>query len=191
MNINNGRTWAAFAAGLCVGLVAEALFSAGGRPAVAQVAAASATTAPSATELETIKGKLTDQSHVMQDVGYHFTNLWFAAQKQNWPLATFYNQETLSHLHWAVRIIPVRKDSTGADVKLEEILQAFETGPWKKLQESIAAQDGVAFEQAYRFSIEFCYACHKAADKPFLRPQIPTEPAATIINFEPSAKWPP
>ena len=28
-----------------------------------------------------------DQSHAMKDVAYHFTNLWFAGQKQNWPLA--------------------------------------------------------------------------------------------------------
>ncbi len=156
-----------------------------------QVAKAQPAAAIPAAELEAIKGKLTDQSHVMQDVGYHFTNLWFAAEKQNWPLAKFYNDETLSHLHWAVRIIPVRKDLAGADIKLEDILQAFENGPWKQMQDAITAQDGVAFEKAYRFTIETCYSCHKAADKPYLRPQIPTAPAATIINFEPSVKWPP
>jgi len=26
----------------------------------------------------------------MADVGYHFANLWFAAEKQNWPLADYY-----------------------------------------------------------------------------------------------------
>src|SRR4051812_23606399 len=35
-----------------------------------------------------------DQSHVMADVGYHFANLWFAAEKQNWPLANYYLSET-------------------------------------------------------------------------------------------------
>src|SRR5262245_12437549 len=29
-------------------------------------------------EVETLKAKACDQSHVMQDVAYHFTNLWFA-----------------------------------------------------------------------------------------------------------------
>ena len=35
-----------------------------------------------------------------------------------------------------------------------------------------------------------CYSCHKAADKPYLRPQVPTEPATRLINFDPKADWP-
>jgi len=30
-------------------------------------------------------------------VGYHFANLWFAAEKQNWPLANYYLEEKRSH----------------------------------------------------------------------------------------------
>ncbi len=33
--------------------------------------------------------------------------------KQNWPLANYYLDETLSHLRWAVRIHPVRKTKAG------------------------------------------------------------------------------
>ena len=33
----------------------------------------------------TNNGLLPDQSHAMVDVGYHFANLWFAADKENWP----------------------------------------------------------------------------------------------------------
>ena len=29
------------------------------------------------------------QSHTMIDVGYHMSNLWFAAQHRNWDLAAF------------------------------------------------------------------------------------------------------
>ena len=36
-----------------------------------------------------------------------------------------------------------------------------------------------------------CYSCHKAADKPYLRPRVPTEPASRIMNFDPKADWPP
>ena len=32
-----------------------------------------------------------------------------------------------------------------------------------------------------------CYSCHTAADKPYLRLQIPTEPASRIINFDSEA----
>jgi len=47
----------------------------------------------------------------MADVGAHFTNLWFAGDHANWPLAQFCLDETKSHLRWAVRIIPKRKDA--------------------------------------------------------------------------------
>src|SRR5437016_14585721 len=51
-----------------------------------------------------IDDRLSDQAHAMADVGYHFSNLWFAADKQNWPLAAYSLGETRSHLKWAVRI---------------------------------------------------------------------------------------
>jgi len=143
-----------------------------------------------AAEIETIKGKLADQSHAMQDVSYHFSNLWFAGQKENWDLANFYSSETRSHLHWAVRIIPKRKDSAGKEVDLVAILQAWENTPWKQLDESIKAKDKTRFEAAYRFTLETCYGCHKAADKPFIHPQIPTRPETPIVNFDPKAEWP-
>jgi hypothetical protein len=49
-------------------------------------------------EIEQLRGRLPDQSHVMKDVGYHFSNLWFAARAKNWPRAKFYLDETRSHL---------------------------------------------------------------------------------------------
>ncbi|MEX2187452.1 MAG: hypothetical protein WD875_11680 [Pirellulales bacterium] len=143
-----------------------------------------------AAEIETIKGKLPDQSHAMQDVGYHFTNLWFAGQKENWDLANFYWSETRSHLRWAVRIIPIRKDNAGKEVDLPHILEAVENSPLKQLQEAIVAKDTTAFDKAYRFMVESCYACHKAADKPYLRPRIPDAPEVHVIGFEPKADWP-
>jgi hypothetical protein len=93
-------------------------------------------------------------------------------------------------LRWAVRIIPKRKDSNGKDVDLVAILQAYENGPLKQLDEAIKSQSNERFPAAYKFCLESCYACHKAASKPYLRPQIPLGPATQIINFAPNAKWP-
>src|SRR4026209_2507259 len=92
-------------------------------------------------EIEAIKAKLPDQAHAMQDVGYHFSNLWFAGQNKAWDLANFYWSETKSHLHWAVRIIPVRKDNSGVEIKLVDILEAMEHGPLKQLGEAIVVKD--------------------------------------------------
>ncbi len=141
-------------------------------------------------ELQTIKDRLPDQAHAMQDVANQFTNVWFAGGKRHWELANFYLGETRNHLRWAVRIIPKRKDNAGREVDLPSILKAMENGPLGHLESVIKAKDAEHFEAAYKLTMENCYACHKAADKPYLRPQIPTGPATQIINFDPSAKWP-
>jgi hypothetical protein len=141
-------------------------------------------------DVQMLKDKAADQAHAMVSVAYHFNNLWFAAAAKNWPLAEFYWNETRSHLRWAVRIIPLRKDKAGDEIKLAEILDAMENTPLKQLQEAIANKDHDEFVAAYKFSVETCYACHKATDKPFLRPQIPDQPAEPTINFDPQADWP-
>lgn len=141
-------------------------------------------------EVERLKGIVPDQAHAMQDVDYHFCNLWFAANQGNWPLASFYFNETRSHLRWAVRIIPVRKDNAGQEVKLQDILQAVENSPLKQVEEAIQAKDREKFVAAYEFTLTTCYSCHKAADKPYLRPRIPDHPASAVMNFDPNAAWP-
>lgn len=141
-------------------------------------------------EVERLKKISPDQAHAMQDVDYHFTNLWFAAKQENWPLAQFYLNETRSHLHWAVRIIPVRKDSAGNQIKLEDILQAVENGPLKEMEEAIKQKDRGKTVTAYEVTLSGCYACHKASEKAYLRPRIPEYPATMIINFDPNATTP-
>jgi len=130
---------------------------------------------------------LPDQSHAMVDVGYHFANLWFAADKENWPLAKYYLQGTRSHLNWAVRLHPVRTTSTGSEVNLNGILQAIDSTYLTQIDSAITNKDTAKFKAAYRQTLEGCYACHTACEKPFLRPQVPTAPSATILNFAPNA----
>jgi len=140
-------------------------------------------------EVTRLKRLVPSQSHAMQDVGNHFTNLWFAGQKRNWPLAAFYLDETRSHLKWAVRIIPVRKAQAGP-VDLEGIREAVDSSTLAPLEKVIEAKDGTRFTAAYKLSLEGCYSCHKASEKPYLRPQISTQPEVHIINFNPTAGWP-
>ncbi|HUL51084.1 MAG TPA: hypothetical protein VLU94_00730 [Candidatus Nitrosotalea sp.] len=136
-------------------------------------------------EVDRLKGMVPDQSHAMKDVAYHFGNLWFAGQQANWPLADFYWSETRSHLRWAVRIIPVRKDPQGNDIRLAEILEPIEKTSLQKVGDAIKAKDGAGFAQAYRQMLDSCYACHLAAGKPFLRLQVPQQPEVPIIRFDP------
>ena len=143
-----------------------------------------------ATRVKALEGLIPDQAHIMADVGEHFTNLWFAGRAENWPLADFYLSETKSHLHWAVRRIPIRKDKAGRDINLTSILEAFENSQLTQLKQTIDRKDRPRFEALYKESLTACYSCHKAADKPFLRPQVPAEPASRIMNFDPRADWP-
>jgi len=134
------------------------------------------------TNLQTLADRLPDQAHAMMDVGYHFANLWFAAEKQNWPLANYYLGETRSHLSWAVRIHPVRETKAGA-VDLNGILEAVDNSLLAEVDKAITNKDVAHFEAAYRQTLVGCYACHTACEKPFLRLQVPDAPGATIINF--------
>jgi hypothetical protein len=140
--------------------------------------------------LQTPGGGLRDQAHAMVDVGYHFANLWFAADKRNWPLADYYLGETRSHLRWAVRIHPVRKTKAGAEVDLNGILDAVDNSFLAEVGKAIENKDAANFETAYIHTLEGCYACHKACEKPFLRLKIPSAASVSILGFDPNATWP-
>jgi len=101
-------------------------------------------------EMARLKGVAPDQAHAMSDVGNHFTNLWFAGSNENWPLAQFFFDETRSHLRWAVRIIPKRKDAENREVDLQGILTGLETSTLKDLDQSVKDRDKGKFTAAYK-----------------------------------------
>jgi hypothetical protein len=133
-------------------------------------------------EIEILKGKVPDQSHAMKDVAYHFTNLWFAGQNENWPLAKFYCDETRAHLKWAVRIIPVRKVKAG-ELDLKPILDGIDQSLFAPLHDTITAGNKASFTEAYRQALGRCYSCHVAAEKPFLRLHVPEQPEVQVVDF--------
>ncbi len=136
-------------------------------------------------DLAALQRLVPDQAHVMADVDYHFSSLWFAARNANWPLAEFYLGETRSHLTWAVRVRPVRKLSSGAELELPPILLAVLSGGIAELKAAIDKHDAHAFEAAYRGMMGQCYGCHVAAEKPYLRLHIPQAPGARMIDLRP------
>ena len=137
-----------------------------------------------------LKVNAPSQSHTMSDVGNHWTSLWFAAEKKNWPLAMFYFEEARDHIVWTIRLRPVRKAADGSDVNLMPIFQSIDTSAFKAVTDAIQMQNSTAVIAAYRESLAACYGCHKASGKPYLRPQIPTAPVQTIINLDAAATWP-
>src|SRR5258707_3777071 len=143
----NSRTGVLLATGLGIGLLLSGASQFVFVPAVLQ-ARAEQTPQPDVRELRqpqiepnSLDGHLPDQSHAMADVGYHFANLWFAADQQNWPLADYYLGETRSHLRWAVRIHPVRKTRAGAEIDLKGILDAVDNSFLTEIGTAITNKD--------------------------------------------------
>jgi hypothetical protein len=160
-------------------------------PAPAAAAGASAEEiAALKAEIETLKGKAPSASVAMADVGYHFSNLWFAGRDGNWPLATYYYNEARNHVRWLIRINPTPKGPDGELVDLKGIFDAIDTTTFAALKAVIDKKDTKQFESAYRTVLESCYQCHKAVGRPYLRPMVPKTLPQTIINLDARAKWP-
>lgn len=136
-------------------------------------------------EIETLRGMLPGQAHTMMDVDYNFSNLWFAVQAENWPLADFYLNETVSHIGWTIRVRPVRPTQNGP-LELQPIFDTMRNFSLAEAREAVDMQDKAAFEAAYAHVIEECHTCHVAAEKPYLRPHIPTAPASMMIDMTPA-----
>jgi hypothetical protein len=124
------------------------------------------------------------QSHAMMDVAYHFTNLWFAGEHRNWPLAQFYFNEARNHIAWAVRLVPVRKTS-GGELHLQEMFDAFDKTLLNDVKKQIAAGNAKGFKVAYRAALGGCNACHTAAEKPYLHVVVPDKPEVHIVELSP------
>ena len=136
---------------------------------------------------EQLRSLIPSQSHAMMDVAYHFTNLWFAGQHQNWPLAQFYFNESRSHILWAIRLVPVRKTS-GGELHLQEMFDGFDSSLLADLKKQIADKNRTQFATAYRAALGGCNACHMAAEKPYLHIVVPDKPEVHLVDFTPAER---
>ena len=135
-------------------------------------------------EIDRLNSIVPGQAFAMTQVAYNFSNLWFAAQAGNWPLAKFYIDETRVRLRWAMRVQPVRRISTG-QLELGPIATAIENTQIAAVADAVANQDLAAFRPAYTGLMQSCQGCHEASEKPYLRLQIPAQPAEPLMVFTP------
>ena len=141
-------------------------------------------------EVTRLRGVAPSASVAMADVGFHWSNLWFAGQAGNWPLANYYFSEARNHIRWLIRINPMPKGPTGDLVDLQAIFDGLDTSTFKDVKDVIDKKDGARFEAVYRQSLEGCYSCHKSVGRAYLRPQIPAIAPQPIVNLNPGADWP-
>jgi hypothetical protein len=149
--------------------------------------AAQATPAAVQADLDRLKSLVPTQSHAMADVGGHWSNLWFAAEQRNWPMAQFYLDQARQQIQWTVLIRPIRKDSDDRDVDLKAIFSALDASAFATVKLAISQKDSEKFVSAYKQGLDGCHSCHKASGMPFLKPIVPREPAQTILDFAPDA----
>lgn len=121
------------------------------------------------------------QSHIMADVEYHFTNLWFAAHNQQWDLASFYLRESRSHLAWMVRVRPVRNVRGGGTVELEPFQDSIDQAGFTPIQGALDAHDIGKFEDLYSQTLSICHSCHVASGLGYLEPKIPEAPLSALM----------
>jgi len=143
-----------------------------------------------AADVAQLKAIQPSNSHIMMDVQFHWTNLWFAAQKKDWEFAQYQFNEMRGHIQWLMRKAPIIRGQDGMDVDVKSIFDAVDTSSLADVKTAIEKKDSVKFAAAYKTMIESCYSCHKAVGRPYLRPMIPTAPAMTVINLDPKATWP-
>jgi len=142
-------------------------------------------------EVATLKALQPSNSHIMMDVQFHWTNLWFAGRKKNWPLAQFYFNETRGHIQWLMRKSPIiRNNVDQKDVDVSGIFDGIDTSSLAMVKDAIEKRDSAAFASAYKTMTESCYACHKSVGRPYLRTMIPTVQVQSVINMDPNATWP-
>ena len=141
-------------------------------------------------EVAQLKALVPSNSHIMMDVQFHWTNLWFAGQKKNWPLAQYWFNEMRGHIIWLTRKSPIIRGSDGKDVDIQAIFEAVDTSSLAAVKTAIEKKDSAQFAAAYKTMLESCYACHKSVGRPYLRPMIPQAPVQSVINLDPNATWP-
>lgn len=134
-----------------------------------------------------LKSLVPSNSHIMEDVSFHYSNLWFAGQKKNWPLAMFYFNETRNHIKWLVMKSPTTKTPAGEVVNLQGIFDGLDTSSLAMLKKSIDDKNFDEFTSDYKLMLDGCYSCHKSAGRPYLHPVVPTVPPQSIITYNPEA----
>jgi cytochrome c553 len=145
-----------------------------------------------AADVERLKALVPSNSHIMMDVQWFWTNLWFAGQAKNWPLAQFYFNETRGHIQWLIKKSPTMR-SAGPDkeeVNIEGIFEGIDTSSLADVKTAIEKKDSALFAANYKTMLESCYSCHKSVGRPYLRPMIPKASMQAILNMDPNATWP-
>lgn len=116
--------------------------------------------------VDEIAETLPGAARLMDELAHRYWVLFYAAKGGNWDLARYMARESEKLLAILAKVRPKYAEDLAAFVK-EHV------GP---LLEAIEARDWVAFEAAYRGSVDASDAYHAKYNKAFLRFRLPDHP---------------
>lgn len=118
----------------------------------------------------------------MMEVGYRFALAGRAAESQNFALAD-YELDELGEAFAHVKNLPAPED-VPKSVKLAGLIDAYQRETLPALRKAARSKDLRGFRNVYAQAVVQCNACHKTAEKPFLKvPAIPQ--GATFLELKP------
>ena len=182
--------WFRGSAWLIVGALLGGLFVAAWEHSAVAQQAQPVTQATLVSDVTRLRDITPPNSHPMVDVGMFAANLWFAGDKKNWPLANYYLGEMRNRIRWEVRLNPGPKGSDGNPIDMAGTFDGIDKGSLTRIKMAIDMKDSKEFSAQYKMMLEDCYSCHKNANRPYLRPMVPTSGAQPIVNLDPNATWP-
>ena len=110
---------------------------------------------------------------IMQEYGYRFGNVWFAAEAGNWGLAAYELKEQTEIQEVGEITRPGKA----------ELLKNFEHTSLEAVSNAIEAKDKAGFEKAYNAAIEGCNACHAGTGHAYVRYVTPETPPAEFLSM--------
>src|ERR1700720_2594463 len=99
-------------------------------------------------EVATLKQLIPTNSTIMMDVQWHWTNLWWAGRRRNWPLAQYYFNEARGHIQQLVRKNPtIRNNVEQKDVDLQGIFDGIDTSSLAMVKDAIERKNALGLEK--------------------------------------------
>jgi hypothetical protein len=114
-------------------------------------------------QFHTVEKQLRGLDVTMAEIGYRFTELYFAGQDGNWDYAKYQAEKIDLALRLAVERRPKRKPS--ADAFLKEDLPV--------VQQAIESRDPATFQRAMDRLRSSCMKCHNKEKVPYFTVELP------------------
>lgn len=103
-------------------------------------------------------------SHTMTEVGYRYTELFWAGEDENWEFAAYQIEHILEALELGFQRRPARRASA----------EHFLTVAMPQMEEAVRQRNRALFHQRFADLATHCNACHALEQVSFIHVRVPT-----------------